>query len=133
MSQTSLGPNLGGSSRSKYSNERRNMVNVDTVKINANTPVVFSYTLQGGVVAGTTNSTGAMAGIAMRNANPGEAFAVAYTGPTWVKTSGAPAVGASLQLDATGAALTTKSTGASVGVLVNTPVANLALVDLRLT
>ena len=101
------------------------------------TPVVIDNSVATGkgafVVLGSTAPAALLAGIAVENANKGDYVTVVINGPVKSKMIASPALNAALQLDATGAGLTTKSTGLGAGVALEVTAGGFATVFLRLS
>lgn len=113
--------------------EVQSYISADTNPITPGSPVVFAGVSPAGtqVVLASTTPTNVFAGIALRPAVKGQYLSVAINGPVKAKTSATPAANAKLQLDGTGAALTTFSSGTSVGYALEASSGNLATVVLR--
>ena len=128
-----LGPNLGGSSVTHPQPETQSYISNDSNAITPGSPVVFAGVSPAGtmVVLGSTTPANIFAGIALNNAAKGQYVRVAINGPVKAKTSGTPAANAKLQLDGTGAAVTTASSGSPIGYALEASVSNLATVVLR--
>lgn len=128
-----LGPNLGGSSTTHAQPETQSYISNDTNPIVVGQPVVFAGVSPAGtqIVLASTTPANAFAGIALKGGTKGSYIPVAVSGPVRAKTSATPAAMAKLQIDGTGAALTTFSSGQSVGYALEASSGGFATVLIR--
>jgi|SRR5215467_6594582 len=126
-----LGPNFAGTG-SHPQPAIQSYIVAGATPITAGNPVIF-------MGSGTTVAPGSVnlgspliAGIAVISAAAGQYVDVAVDGPVTANTSGNPATGAQLQIDATGNAVTTISSGKSIGYAITATSGGKATILLRL-